>query len=214
MASGFGELVLVVGDSHIPNRASEIPEKFQKMLVPNKMQHVLCTGNVVTKEQFDELRNLDAQRPRRGRRLRPGARPFMLSVGGPSSAHTVYALGISQEGVYPETKVITIGQFRIGLCHGHQIVPWGDQHSLAALQRKMNVDILVTGHTHVSHIRTEQGKWFINPGSITGAFSSFSSDVIPSFMLMALQGPKVVAFLYELKGDNVVVSKSEFTKEM
>jgi vacuolar protein sorting-associated protein 29 len=26
--------------------------------VPNKMQHVLCTGNLVTKEQFDELRNL------------------------------------------------------------------------------------------------------------------------------------------------------------
>ncbi|ETI48541.1 hypothetical protein F443_07424 [Phytophthora nicotianae P1569] len=78
----------------------------------------------------------------------------------------------------------------------------------------MNVDILVTGHTHRSHIRTEHGKWFINPGSITGAFSSVSSDVIPSFMLMALQGPKVVAFLYELKGDNVVVSKSEFTKEM
>ncbi|ETN10900.1 hypothetical protein PPTG_09954 [Phytophthora nicotianae INRA-310] len=208
MASGFGELVLVIGDSHIPNRASEIPEKFQKMLVrrvwslvqyvlandyhgqvPNKMQHVLCTGNMVTKEQFDELRNLA---------------PNVHLVAG----------DCDQEGIYPETKVITIGQFRIGLCHGHQIVPWGDQHSLAALQRKMNVDILVTGHTHRSHIRTEHGKWFINPGSITGAFSSVSSDVIPSFMLMALQGPKVVAFLYELKGDNVVVSKSEITKEM
>lgn len=28
---------------------------------------------------------------------------------------------------YPDTKVITVGQFRIGLCHGHQIVPWGDK---------------------------------------------------------------------------------------
>ncbi|KAK1942183.1 Vacuolar protein sorting-associated protein 29 [Phytophthora citrophthora] len=182
------KLVLVVGDNHIPNRASEIPEKFQKMLVPNKMQHVLCTGNLVTKEQFDELRDLAP------------------------NVHVV-AGDCDQEGVYPETKIVTIGQFRIGLCHGHQIIPWGDQHSLAALQRKMNVDILVTGHTHVSHIRTEQGKWFVNPGSITGAFSSCASDVTPSFMLMALQGPKVVAFLYELKGDNVVVSKSEFTKE-
>jgi len=27
------QLVLVLGDGHIPNRASEIPEKFQKMLV-------------------------------------------------------------------------------------------------------------------------------------------------------------------------------------
>lgn len=27
---------------------------------------------------------------------------------------------------YPDTKVVTVGQFRIGLCHGHQIIPWGD----------------------------------------------------------------------------------------
>lgn len=53
----------------------------------------------------------------------------------------------------------------------------------------------------------------MNPGSITGAFSSSTSDVVPSFLLMAVQGPKVVAFVYEMKGDNVVVSKSEFTKE-
>ena len=36
--SDFGELALVVGDFHIPHRAPGIPEKFQKMLVPNKMQ--------------------------------------------------------------------------------------------------------------------------------------------------------------------------------
>lgn len=42
-----------------------------------------------------------------------------------------------QEASFPEEKVVTIGQFRIGLCHGHQIVPWGDHSSLAALQRKV-----------------------------------------------------------------------------
>ena len=36
--SDFGELALVVGDFHIPHRAAGIPEKFQRMLVPNKMQ--------------------------------------------------------------------------------------------------------------------------------------------------------------------------------
>lgn len=56
MASDFGELVLVLGDFHIPHRAASIPEKFQRMLVPNKMQHILCTGNLVTKEQYEELR--------------------------------------------------------------------------------------------------------------------------------------------------------------
>lgn len=38
MAGDFGELLLVIGDFHIPHRASFIPEKFQKLLVPNKIQ--------------------------------------------------------------------------------------------------------------------------------------------------------------------------------
>lgn len=52
------QLVVVLGDLHIPHRASAIPENFQKMLIPNKTQHVLCTGNICTKEQFDFLRSL------------------------------------------------------------------------------------------------------------------------------------------------------------
>ena len=42
MASDFGELALIVGDFHIPHRAASIPEKFQRMLVPNKMQRKIC----------------------------------------------------------------------------------------------------------------------------------------------------------------------------
>jgi vacuolar protein sorting-associated protein 29 len=28
------------------------------MLVPNKMQHVICTGNLGSKQQYEELRQL------------------------------------------------------------------------------------------------------------------------------------------------------------
>ena len=27
--------------------------------------------------------------------------------------------------------MVTVGQFKIGICHGHQVVPWGDPESLA-----------------------------------------------------------------------------------
>ncbi len=67
----FGELVLVLGDYHIPHRAAMIPEVFKKMLVPNKMQHIFCTGNLVTKEQHDELRAL-------GKRSDFGIKPVPL----------------------------------------------------------------------------------------------------------------------------------------
>lgn len=29
-----------------------------------------------------------------------------------------------------------------------QIVPWGSNDALALVQRKLNVDILISGHTH------------------------------------------------------------------
>lgn len=71
---------------------------------------------------------------------------------------------------FPDSKVIQIGQFKIGLIHGHQIVPWGDAHALAMVQRQLDVDILITGNTHRNEVNEYEGKWFINPGSITGAY--------------------------------------------
>ena len=32
----------------------------------------------------------------------------------------------------PESKVVSVGSFKLGVCHGHQIVPWGDAESLGA----------------------------------------------------------------------------------
>ena len=42
-------LVLVLGDLHIPHRASALPGLFKKLLVPGRIQHILCTGNLCTK---------------------------------------------------------------------------------------------------------------------------------------------------------------------
>ena len=50
--------MLVVGDLHIPHRASSVPAKFRKLLVPGKIQHILCTGNLCTKESVDYLKTL------------------------------------------------------------------------------------------------------------------------------------------------------------
>ncbi|XP_040459780.1 vacuolar protein sorting-associated protein 29-like isoform X2 [Falco naumanni] len=51
-------LVLVLGDLHIPYRCSSLPVKFKNLLVPGKIQHILCTGNLCTKESYDYLRTL------------------------------------------------------------------------------------------------------------------------------------------------------------
>ena len=65
-----------------------------------------------------------------------------------------------------------MGQFRIGLCHGHQMVPWGDTESLALVQRQLDVDILISGHTHKFEAFEHENKFYINPGSATGAYNA------------------------------------------
>jgi hypothetical protein len=39
-------LVLLIGDLHIPHRVAGIPDKFMKLLVPEKIEAVICTGNL------------------------------------------------------------------------------------------------------------------------------------------------------------------------
>ena len=131
------------------------------MQIPNKVQHILCTGNLCTKEQMEDLKVL--------------APKVHVTKG-----------DFDEDASLPETKVVTIGSFRIGLCHGHQIVPWGDAESLAMLARKLNVDMLITGHTHKNNVVKYEDKFYINPGSITGAYSSVSKYVQPWFLLLLL----------------------------
>jgi vacuolar protein sorting-associated protein 29 len=51
-------LVLVIGDLHIPHRAHDLPAKFKKLLLPGKIQQILCTGNVCDRETYEWLRTV------------------------------------------------------------------------------------------------------------------------------------------------------------
>ncbi|KAF7084483.1 hypothetical protein CFC21_092566 [Triticum aestivum] len=192
-------LVLALGDLHIPHRAPDLPAKFKSMLVPGKIQHIICTGNLCIKEVHDYLKSLC---------------PDLHITRGE----------YDEDARYPETKTVTIGQFKLGLCHGHQrklvcsciecikVVPWGDLDSLAMLQRQLDVDILVTGHTHQFKAYKHEGGVVINPGSGTGAHSSITYDVNPSFVLMDIDGLRVVVYVYELIDGEVKVDKIDFKK--
>jgi hypothetical protein len=51
-------LVLVIGDLLIPHRTHDLPSKFKKLLVPGKIQQILCTGNVCDRETYEYLRTV------------------------------------------------------------------------------------------------------------------------------------------------------------
>lgn len=245
--ANFGELVLVLGDLHIPQRASKIPTAFKRMLVPNKMQHVICTGNL-SAENYMELQSLapnvhvvagdyDAiatagteipqQQPQQPQQhsSQPHSSPFYHTNNAPQITSPPSSPSLSPR-MFPETLVVQVGAFRVGVIHGHQILPWNSKEALERTRRKLNVDILVTGHSHqneVSVLHTtssndnneELPHYHINPGSITGAPSALVvGEVIPSFILLAVQDTKVVCYVYELVQGEVQVSKTEFNKRV
>lgn len=170
-------LVLVIGDLHIPHRCNDLPERFKTMLVPGKIQHILCTGNICTREQYDYLKTIapDLHMVRGDFDVKS-----MLVIGGGGAGGVISAadgttavLAPQQESLsdLPEYSTVKIGKFKIGLIHGHQIVPWGDKESLAMWQRKLDVDVLISGYTHKHEAYDYENKIYINPGSATGAYT-------------------------------------------
>ena len=182
------ELVLVVGDMLLPQRSPDINEQFKAILTPNKVQHVLCLGNIGNQETYDWLKSL--------------SKDFHIVKG-----------DFDQDDA-PEKKMIQIGDFNIGLIHGHQVLPWGDLESLGMVQRSLGCDILISGHTHKTNVVVKDNILYINPGSFSGAFSPLIEDTIPSFVLMVLTGDEAIVYLYTLsdRSKKFEVNKYDYKK--
>lgn len=162
-------LTLAIGDLFIPDRVIQIPPKFVKLLAPNagsipsnpKISLVLCLGNITqSSETLKFLYNLS---------------PTLDVVRGEFDDYVVLSQqlqnlsGKKTAVSLPFYKVVTVDNFRIGFTNGYQIVPKSDPLSLLAFAREINVDILIWGGTHKVEAYTLDGKFFINPGSATGA---------------------------------------------
>ncbi|KAJ3180918.1 Vacuolar protein sorting-associated protein 29 [Geranomyces variabilis] len=186
-------LVLAIGDFHIPHRAVDLPSKFKRLLVPGKIQQILCTGNLTSRETLDYLRTVSSDiqlvKADMDEQMTPGA---------------------------PLSRVVTHGPLRIGVIHGHQVVPWGDARALGIVARDMDVDVLISGHTHRFEAFEHEGRFFVLPGSATGAYCSgpaaTGTETTPSFVLMDIQGPTVVLYVYQLIDGDVRVEKLDYTK--
>jgi vacuolar protein sorting-associated protein 29 len=189
------DLILIAGDFHIDHRLFDIPEDIKKILASktNRFSHVLSTGNIWTnptsKESHDWLKSLCTN---------------------PNNFHNVKgenSFGVDDK--LEEIKTIKIGEFVISIINGYQLVPWADINSLSAIQKQTGCDILISGYTHQPKVMSNEGKYYLNPGSMTGAYSPLVYDATPSFLILAISGDYGIVYLYEL---NVVTKNFEITK--
>jgi vacuolar protein sorting-associated protein 29 len=167
MSSTFGELVLLVGDHHVPMRSRAIPAQFRKMLLPGRVQRVLCTGNLGTRGEYDNLKTLvggnssnvhcvsgeydDAYH----QTTRASSLFGSSSISSPTVADDASS---GQIPTFPDTRVIQLGDFRVGIIGGHQVVPWGDLSALSMVRRKLGVDVMVCGRRRAEGVVEYEGE--------------------------------------------------------
>ncbi|WP_296857800.1 metallophosphoesterase [uncultured Methanobrevibacter sp.] len=131
-------LIGLISDTHIPDRAKEIPENVYSAF--KNVDLILHAGDLTSLKVIEELENIA---------------PVIAIQGNMDRAN-----GIN----LPTAKVLEAEGLRIGIVHG-EVYPRADTQQLLYLARELNVDILVSGHSHQPKIEQTEGILLLNPGS-------------------------------------------------
>ncbi|MHA2009182.1 MAG: YfcE family phosphodiesterase [Promethearchaeota archaeon] len=163
--------ILCIGDSHIPNRAKELPEEIKRKLHDLSKEKLFdCTfftGDIIEFPEIIDYLNSITEKD-------------LFKVMG----NMDYYYGNQESPTYENLDIIfeDTERLTVGLTHGAQISPRGDHLQLENLAIEKKFNILVSGHTHKEEIYLTNGHiLLINPGSVTGAWS-FVASGIPSFV--------------------------------
>ena len=161
--------ILVIGDTHIPRRASWIPEEISNLIENEKFDKVVCTGDLTDRKVLDYLEGL---------------------------SEVTVVRGNMDHLPLPEYDVFNAEKIKIGVVHGDQVYPRGNREQLKAIAKRLGVDLLISGHTHSPDIHFDE-VLLLNPGSATGVWGGGGGSLKPSFMILEIDGREVVVSFYE-----------------
>lgn len=129
-------LIGLISDTHIPDRAKEIPQKVFDAF--SDVDLILHAGDLTSLKVIEELEKIA---------------PVIAIQGNMDRAK-----GIN----LPMAKVIEIEDVKIGIAHG-EVYPRADTQQLVYIAKELDVNILVTGHSHQPKIEQTDGVLLINP---------------------------------------------------
>ena len=131
-------LIGLISDTHIPDRAKEIPQKVFDAF--SEVDLILHAGDLTSLKVIEDLEKIA---------------PVIAIQGNMDRVN-----GIN----LPVAKVIEAEGLKIGIAHG-EVYPRADTQQLVYLAKELDVDILVTGHSHQPKIEQSEGILLLNPGS-------------------------------------------------
>ena len=129
------------------------------------MQHIICTGNIGSPDEYERLRQLVGGSSANVHCVAGEYDTINSSTAGSSSIGNTTTATTGGQLSFPETKIVQLGQFRVGVIGGQQIVPYGDLCALGMMRRKLNVDILVCGQRRKEGVVEHEGGYYIFPVS-------------------------------------------------
>lgn len=133
-------LIGLISDTHIPDRMKELPEKVFEAFKDVEM--ILHAGDVTSYEVIEKLEEIA---------------PVTAIQG-----NTDRIVGLN----LPKTAVVEAEELKIGVIHG-EVYPRADTQQLHYLAKQLDVDILVSGHSHQPKVEKVEDVLLINPGSPT-----------------------------------------------
>ena len=141
----------VISDTHIPDRAKDIPKKILEDFAGVDM--IIHVGDLVDLSVLKKLKSICAN---------------TLAVWGNMDPAQV-------RSQLPEKEVIKVGKFKIGIMHGYG-APANLISLLGSVFKDDNVDVIIFGHSHNGVNEKREGVLFFNPGSATDkVFAEYNS---------------------------------------
>ena len=131
-------LIGLISDTHIPDRARILPQNVIEAF--SDVELILHAGDLTSPGVLEELEEIA---------------PVMAVQGNMDRAN-----GID----LPKAKVVEVEGLKIGVIHG-EVYPRADSDQLIYLAKELDVDILVSGHSHQPKIEQKDGVLLLNPGS-------------------------------------------------
>ena len=133
-------LIGVISDTHIPDRASEIPEVVFNIF--KNVEMIFHLGDLTSPHIKNDLEKIAPT----------------YCVQGNMDRYNGLNL--------PKNKIIEVEGIKIGLNHG-EVYPRGDTQQLKYIAMELDVKVLITGHTHQAFIKEIGNILLLNPGSPT-----------------------------------------------
>lgn len=184
----MSQLVLVLGDAHIPSRRDSIPKAFYDHIEKTSYDLALITGDLVRETDMYSA-------------LPPLPRRFTV-VG-----------NMDYGSQYNFHEQIQLDEFNILLLHGTQLRPRGSIRELWKIAQEIGADVAVHGHTHKSSVDLYKDRLFLNPGTISGATGGWGGKADASFIELGLDKNELEVRLFYTDWKVIKESETRFRKQ-